>query len=89
MKFAEWAKSYAALAGLLASGALGVSGLPLSWKLPLALVVAGSGAFAVWKIPNAPSLPPAPNWSSAGPAWDDLGVDDGYRDDYFDRYYGA
>lgn len=86
MKVAEWAKSYAALVGLLAAGALGVSGLPLAWKLPLALVVAGSGSFAVWKIPNAdPPAPPAPAWAAAGPAWDEpiSYLPTHYRDDYF------
>ena len=57
MKFAEYAKMYMALVGLLASGALGVSGIPAGWKVPLALVVAAAGAFAVWKIENAD--PPA------------------------------
>jgi len=84
MKFAQWAKSYVALVGLLATAGLGVTGIPLGWKLPLALIVAGAGAFAVWRFPNAPEDPPAPNWKSAGPAWeirtDDFGVP--YDDDY-------
>ena len=71
MKFAQWAKSYVALAGLLAGAALGVTGIPLSWKLPLSLVLAGAGAFSVWKVSNAPEDPPAPNWKSEGPAWDE------------------
>lgn len=79
MKFAEWAKAYAALVGLLASAGLGVSGIPTSWKLPLVLVVAAAGVFAVWKVPNAdPPVPPV-NWPSQGPAWDEP-----YVDDYFD-----
>lgn len=57
MKFAQWAKMYVALAGLLASAGLGVTGIPLSWKLPLSLVVAGAGAFATWKVENAPEGP--------------------------------
>lgn len=52
MKFAEYAKMYVALAGLLASGVLGVSGLPVSWKLPLAIVIAVAGAFGTWATPN-------------------------------------
>lgn len=71
MKFAEWAKAYVALAGLVAAGVAGVTDIPLSWKLPLAIVIAVAGAFAVWKTENAPSDPPAPRWRSAGPAWDE------------------
>jgi hypothetical protein len=52
MKFAEYAKMYMALAGLLAAGALGVTGIPVGWKVPLALVVAAAGAFGVWKVEN-------------------------------------
>lgn len=78
MRFAQYAKMYVALAGLLASAGLGVSGIPMSWKLPFALVVAGAGAFATWKVENAPSLPPAPAWKAQGPAWDEPP----YKDDY-------
>lgn len=52
MKFAEYAKMYVALAGLVASGILGVSDLPTSWKLPLTIAVAIAGAFATWATPN-------------------------------------
>jgi hypothetical protein len=91
MKFAQWAKMYVALLGLLASAALGVTGIPLSWKLPLALVVAAAGAFATWKVENAPEDPPAPRWRSAGPAWEPADgtyadypefEDEPYEDDY-------
>lgn len=58
MKFAQWLKMWVALVGLLASAGLGVSGIPVAWKLPLSLVVAGAGAFGVWKVENAPEAPP-------------------------------
>lgn len=74
MKFAEYAKAYVALVGLVAAGVAGVSGLPLGWALPLQVVIAVAGAFAVWKVENKPADPPAPNWSSAGPAWDEPDV---------------
>lgn len=81
---------YVALVGLLASAGLGVTGIPVAWKLPLALVVAGAAAFATWRVPNAdPPAPPAPAWASAGPAWEvrsDEPIDywpaEGYQDDY-------
>lgn len=84
MKFAQQAKMYAALVGLLASGALGVTGIPLGWKVPLALAVASASAFATWKVENAPADPPAPNWHSAGPAWDEVYDPSPY--DYDDDY---
>ena len=71
MKFAAYAKMYVALVGLLASAGLGVTGIPLAWKLPLGLAVAGAGAFATWKVENVPQDPPPPAWKSAGPAWDE------------------
>lgn len=52
MKFAEYAKMYVALLGLAASGVVGVTDLPTTWKLPLAIVVAVAGAFATWATPN-------------------------------------
>lgn len=58
---------WVALAGLLASAGLGVSGIPTAWKLPLSLVVAGAGAFAVWKVENAPNVPPAVPYTHEGP----------------------
>lgn len=67
MKFAQWAKMYVALAGLLASAALGVSDIPTAWKLPLSLVVAGAGAFSVWRVPNAPEAPPGAGYTHEGP----------------------
>lgn len=88
--FAQNLKMYVALVGLLASAGLGVSGIPLSWKLPLALAVAGASAFGTWKVENAPADVPAPAWKSAGPAWDDEPIDysdysEPYIDDYFDQ----
>lgn len=81
MKFAEWAKAYVALAGLVAAGVAGVADIPVGWKLPLSIVIALAGAVAVWKVENAPADssapddfdfdPPAPNWKSAGPAWEE------------------
>lgn len=46
---------YVALAGLIASGVLGVTDIPVTWKLPLALAVAVAGAFATWATPNRPA----------------------------------
>lgn len=74
MKFAEWAKAWVALAGLIAAGVAGVPDIPLAWKLPLSIVIAVTGAFAVWKVENKDPEPPAPNWKSAGPAWDVMDV---------------
>lgn len=80
MKFAEWAKAYAALVGLIGAGVIGLQDMPTSWKLPLEIVVIVAGAVTTWAIPNKtedpdPSDfdfdPPAPNWKSAGPAWDE------------------
>jgi len=83
VKFAEYAKMYVALVGLVAAGVAGVPDIPVAWKLPLEIVIAVVGAFAVWKVENkstpaGPSDfdfdPPAPNWASAGPAWDEPAV---------------
>lgn len=74
MKFAEYAKMYVALVGLIAAGVAGVPDIPLGWKLPLEIVIAVVGAFAVWKVENRTPEPPAPNWSSPGPAWDEQHV---------------
>lgn len=52
MKFAEYAKMYVALIGLVATGVLGVADIPGSWKIPLSVVVAVAGAVAVWATPN-------------------------------------
>lgn len=71
MKFAEWAKAWVALVGLVAAGVAGVPDIPLSWKLPLSIVIAVAGAFAVWKVENKDPEPPAPNWTGAGPAWEE------------------
>lgn len=80
-----------ALAGLLAGAGLGVTGIPIAWKLPLALVVAASSAFAVWKVENVDPAAPALPWASAGPAWeaepdpdwaDDLWRDSAWPDDH-------
>jgi hypothetical protein len=57
VKFAEWAKMYMALAGGIGTGALGLTDLPASWKLPLELVVVAGTAFATWRVPNAPEGP--------------------------------
>jgi len=75
VKFAEWAKAYVALAGLIAAGVAGVPDIPLGWKLPLAVVIAVAGAFAVWKVENKPEEPPAPRWTSQGPAWEEPPAD--------------
>lgn len=71
MKFAEYAKMYVALVGLIAAGVAGVPDIPLAWKLPLEIVIAIVSAFAVWKVENKTPDAPAPNWQSAGPAWDE------------------
>lgn len=80
MKFAEYAKMYAALVGLIGAGVIGLQDMPVSWKLPLEIVVVVAGAVVTWAIPNKNSSgspddfdwdPPAPNWKSAGPAWDE------------------
>lgn len=60
MKFAEWAKAYVALAGLVGVAVVGIPDIPLAWRLPLQIVVAVSGAFAVWKVENRPAEPPTP-----------------------------
>lgn len=52
MKWAEYAKMYVALAGLLASAALGVPDFPATYKLPAMLIIAAAGAFATWKTSN-------------------------------------
>lgn len=67
MKFAQWLKMWVALAGLLASAGLGVSDIPTAWKLPLSLVVAGAGAFSVWKVENAPETPRGSGYVHEGP----------------------
>jgi hypothetical protein len=71
VKFAEYAKMYVALVGLVAAGGLGMTDLPASWKLPLEIVAVVATAFATWRVPNTPPDPPAPAWRSAGPAWDE------------------
>lgn len=60
MKFAQWAKAYVALLGLVGVAVVGIPDIPLAWRLPLQIVVAVSGAFAVWKVENAPADPPTP-----------------------------
>lgn len=52
MKFAEWAKAYVALAGLVANGFLAESDLPRGWAWPIKVVGIVAAAFAVWKVPN-------------------------------------
>ena len=52
MKFAEYAKMYMALAGGIATGGLGLTDIPGSWKLPLEIVVVVATAFATWAVPN-------------------------------------
>jgi hypothetical protein len=81
VKFAEYAKMYVALAGLIAAGVVGVPDIPLWAKLPLQVVIAVAGAFAVWKVENKDPEPPAPNWKSAGPAWDVMDVSTEADDD--------
>lgn len=71
MKFAEWAKMYVALVGLVAQGLLAEATFlpePVLYGAKVVAIVAT--AFAVWKVENRPADPPAPNWPSAGPAWD-------------------
>lgn len=62
---------WVALVGLVAAGVAGVTDLPAAWKVPLAIVIAVAGAFAVWKVENVPAEPPAPQWRSQGPAWEE------------------
>lgn len=72
MKFAEWAKMYMALLGLVAQGLLAeATFLPDPWLYVVKVVAVIAAAFAVWKVPNAPSDPPAPAWKGQGPAWDE------------------
>lgn len=73
MKFAEYAKMYVALAGLIAAGVAGVPDIPIAWKLPLEIAIAVCGAFAVWKVENKTDddNPPPVHWASQGPAWDE------------------
>lgn len=76
MKFAEWAKMYVALAGLIAAGVAGVPDIPVGWHIVLEVVIAVAGAFAVWKVENRNDdlNPPPPAWTSQGPAWDEPAV---------------
>lgn len=67
MKFAEWAKAYVALAGLIGVAVVGVPDIPLAWRLPLQIVVAVSGAFAVWKVENRPADPEPPTPTAQAP----------------------
>lgn len=90
MKFAEWAKMYVALAGLVAQGLLAdATFLPTPWLYGVKVVAIVATAFAVWKVPNAPAELPAPAWKSAGPAWDEPYdsefAAEPYVDDYFDQ----
>lgn len=74
MKFAEYAKMYVALVGLIAQGLLAeATFLPAPWLYGIRVVGVIAAAFAVWRVPNAPSDPPAPAWKSPGPAWDEPG----------------
>lgn len=96
MKFAEWAKAYAALVGSVVTALLAAPvPLPDAWRPWLVVAAVVATVVATWAIPNRPAELPAPAWKSAGPAWDpqdgtyaDLPEFDGeYRDDYFDKYY--
>ena len=49
------AKLLIGVAGMVATGLLGVSGLPVSWKVPLMAVAAVAGAVALYKTPNGSS----------------------------------
>lgn len=81
MKFAEYAKMYAALIGSVLTALAGTTGvLPADAKPWVSLALAIVTAVATWALPNKvtpadPSDfdfdPPAPNWNSAGPAWDE------------------
>lgn len=52
MKFAEYAKMYVALAGLVANGFLAEADLPDGWAWPIRVVAVIASAFAVWKVEN-------------------------------------
>lgn len=86
MKFAEWAKAYAALAGTILTALAGTTGiLPAAWKPWVSLALIIVTAVTTWAVPNKTADvppesfdfdPPAPNWKSAGPAWDEPAVTD-------------
>lgn len=90
MKFAQSAKMYVALLGLVAQGLLAeATFLPTPVLYGVKVVAIVATAFGVWKVTNVPDDPPAPAWKSAGPAWDEP-YDTSYAgemDDYFDKYY--
>lgn len=90
MKFAEWAKAYVALAGLIAQGlAAEADFLPAAWQWVVRAVLVVAAAFAVWRVPNADPPAPAFPWPSEGPAWDDLPEwwDEQHAADYEDDYF--
>lgn len=67
---------YVALAGLIAQGLLAeATFLPATALYTVKVVAIVATAVAVWKVENRPADPPAPNWPSAGPAWDVMDVD--------------
>lgn len=55
-RLAYVAKMLIAIAGVAATAALGVTDLPVAWKLPLSLVAAVATAITVFKVPNGPSV---------------------------------
>lgn len=58
MKFAQWAKMYVALAGLIAQGLIAeATFLPAAWLYGFKVVAIVATAFAVWKVQNAPEAP--------------------------------
>lgn len=81
MKFLEYAKMYAALIGSVLTALAGTTGvLPADAKPWVSLALAVVTAVATWAVPNKTADvppdefdfdPPAPNWKSAGPAWDE------------------
>lgn len=50
-------KTLAALVALVAMSLLGLSDLPVSWKLPLLITGTVAGAIAVFKLENGPRPP--------------------------------
>jgi hypothetical protein len=83
VKFREWAKMYAALVGSVLTALAGTTGvLPADAKPWVALALAVVTAVTTWAVENKTADvppdefdfdPPAPNWKSAGPAWDEPG----------------
>lgn len=56
VRVAYVAKMLLAIAGVTATALLGVTGLPVAWKVPLMAVAAVATAVSVFKVPNGPDL---------------------------------